>query len=205
MKWHHLIKKQVDNLEFQNIDFLNMGLLSKKNVIVKPLIHEHLYKGMINADDKILAVPSLQLEQHPIESMTIFSEWNTDFIAVCDDQIFIGLLGLKDLVNIIGKQWCFQESGSTIWFKSPVNKPFSSDLMKSIELENINIINFSVDLDQETGEYLNFIRVDQRDPNQTIQTLERLGCQLIGYYPKGIRRFELKENLEHLTYFLNIE
>ena len=205
MKWHHLIKKQFDKAEFENIDFINMELLSKKNIVVKPLIEKKIYKGMIDSNNQILAVPSLQLEQHPIESMTIFSQWSTDFIAVCDEQIFIGLVGLRDLVNIIGNQWCFQESGSTIWFESPVGKPFSSELMKSVESENINIINFSVDFDQETGKYLNFIRVDQKDPNHTIQTLERLGCQLIGYYPKGIRRVELKENLEHLSHFLNIE
>ena len=205
MKWHHLIKKQVDKAEFENIDFINMELLSKKNIVVKPLIEKKIYKGMVDSNNQILAVPSLQLEQHPIESMTIFSQWNTDFIAVCDEQIFIGLLGLRDLVNIIGNQWCFQESGSTIWFESPVGKPFSSELMKSIESENINIINFSLDFDQETGKYLNFIRVDQKDPNHTIQTLERLGCQLNGYYPQGVRKIELKENLEHLSHFLNIE
>jgi len=205
MKWHHLIKKQVDNLEFENNDFLNLELSSKKKIIIKPFIEENIYKGMVDSKDQILEVPALQLEQHPIESMTIFSQWNIDFIAVCNDEIFIGLLGLKDLVNIIGKQWCFQELGSTIWFESPMNIPFSSDLMKSIESEDINIINFSVDFDQKTGKYLNFIRVDQRDPNQTMETLERLGCALIGYYPKGIRRLVLKENLEHLTHFLNIE
>ena len=203
MKWHQLISKEVNNIELKSLK--NSNIRIENEMAFYPITEDGHYIGMLGQDDKIIHVPALQIKQHPLEALNIACKWDIDCIPVCHNDLFKGVLTLKNLINIIGQDWSFTTPGSSIFFESPSNNPFSSDLMSSIKSEGIRVLSFSSNYSEEKEKFMNFIRVDSIDPYLAIKTLERHGYKLIDHYPKGTREAEIEENLEHLTHFLNIK
>ena len=63
---------------------------------------------------------------------------------------------------------------------------------------------FSTDFVAERSVFRSFARLDQLDPTAALATLERFGCTILGYYPKGHRAEEVEDNLDHLLHYLDL-
>jgi hypothetical protein len=205
MKWHKFIIKENENFQLNSLRSIIRDDLSHPMIEYKPIIEDNVYKGFRGKDAELLKPAILQIDSNIIDALSTIENYDLDFIAVCDENEFLGIITLNDIIKNIASIYSFKETGSSIWFYCSDNKPVSSELIHSLELENIRILTFSVDFIEDTHRYLNYIRIDQLDPNQTLETLERLGCDIKGYYPKGSRGMEFEKKLEHLSHFLSIE
>ena len=205
MEWHKFIIKENQNFQLNSLRSKIRDDLSHPMREYKPIIEDNVYKGFRGKDAELLKPAILQIDSNIIDALSIIENYDLDFIAVCDENEFLGIVTLNDIIKNIASIYSFKEPGSSIWFYCSDNKPVSSELIHSLELENIRVLTFSVDFIEDIHRYLNYIRINQLDPNQTLKTLERLGCEIKGYYPKGSRVKEFEKKLEHLSHFLSIE
>ena len=205
MEWHKFIIGENENFQLDSLKSIVCDNSSYPLTQFKPIIEDNVYKGFRGKDAELLKPAILQIDSNIIDALSIIENYDLDFIAVCDENEFLGIITLNDIIKNIASIYSFKEQGSSIWFYCSDNKPVSSELINSLEIENIRILTFSVDLIEDTHRYLNYIRINQLDPNQTLETLERLGCEIKGYYPKGSRGKEFEKKLEHLSHFLSIE
>ena len=205
MEWHKLIIRENENFEMGNSGSEIRDDLSQSLIKYKPIIDGGVYKGFQGESAELLKPPVLQIDSHIIDALVTIEHCDVDFIAVCDGDTFFGIILLKDIIKNIGSIFSFKNSGSSIWFYCSDNKPISSELINALEIEKIRVLAFIVEFSEDTHRYLNYIRIAQLDPNQTLETLERRGYEIEGYYPKGSRRKKFEENLEHLNHFLSIE
>ncbi|MDG1252498.1 MAG: hypothetical protein P8N56_02355 [Schleiferiaceae bacterium] len=169
-----------------------------------PVVEEGLYTGLMGPDGHILSVPSIQLAQHPIDALAIASAWDVDCVAVCEKESFQGCYKSEDIGQRIGSQWAFQLPGSTIWFEHPLSHHFGGEWIRGIEAEGVRVVAFSTDLLPEKNIFRSFARLDHVDPTAALATLERYGCTILGYYPKGFRAEEVADNLDHLLHYLDL-
>ena len=205
MKWHKFIIKANENFQLNSLRSIIRNDLSHPLSEYKPIIEDNIFKGFRGKDTELLKPGILQIDSNIIDALAAIENYDLDFIAVCDENEFLGIVTLNDIIKNIASIYSFKEPGSSIWFYCSDNKPVSSELIHSLELENIRVLTFSVDFIEDIHRYLNYIRINQLDPNQTLETLERLGCEIKGYYPKGSRGKEFEKKLEHLSHFLSIE
>ena len=205
MEWHKFIIGENENFQLDSLRSIVCDDSSYPLTEFKPIIEDNVYKGFRGKDTELIKPAILQIDSNIIDALAAIENYDLSFIAVCDEDKFLGIITLNDIIKNIASIYSFKEPGSSIWFYSSDNKPVSSELIHSLEIENIRILTFSVDFIEDTHQYLNYIRIDQLDPNQTLEILERLGCDIKGYYPKGSRGIEFEKKLEHLSHFLSIE
>ena len=205
MEWHKFIIGENENFQLDSLRSIVCDDSSYPLTQFKPIIEDNVYKGFRGKDTELIKPAILQIDSNIIDALAAIENYDLSFIAVCDEDKFLGIITLNDIIKNIASIYSFKEPGSSIWFYSSDNKPVSSELIYSLEIENIRILTFSVDFIEDTHQYLNYIRIDQLDPNQTLEILERLGCDIKGYYPKGSRGIEFEKKLEHLSHFLSIE
>ena len=205
MEWHKFIIRENENFQLDSLRSIVCDDSSYPLTQFKPIIEDNVYKGFRGKDTELIKPAILQIDSNIIDALAAIENYDLSFIAVCDEDKFLGIITLNDIIKNIASIYSFKEPGSSIWFYSSDNKPVSSELIYSLEIENIRILTFSVDFIEDTHQYLNYIRIDQLDPNQTLEILERLGCDIKGYYPKGSRGIEFEKKLEHLSHFLSIE
>ncbi len=205
MEWHKFIIGENENFQLDSLRSIVCDDSSYPLTQFKPIIEDNVYKGFRGKDTELIKPAILQIDSNIIDALAAIENYDLSFIAVCDEDKFLGIITLNDIIKNIASIYSFKEPGSSIWFYSSDNKPVSSELIHSLEIENIRILTFSVDFIEDTHQYLNYIRIDQLDPNQTLEILERLGCDIKGYYPKGSRGIEFEKKLEHLSHFLSIE
>lgn len=205
MEWHKFIIGENENFQLDSLRGIVCDDSSYPLTQFKPIIEDNVYKGFRGKDTELIKPAILQIDSNIIDALAAIENYDLSFIAVCDEDKFLGIITLNDIIKNIASIYSFKEPGSSIWFYSSDNKPVSSELIHSLEIENIRILTFSVDFIEDTHQYLNYIRIDQLDPNQTLEILERLGCDIKGYYPKGSRGIEFEKKLEHLSHFLSIE
>ena len=171
MKWHKFIIKENENFQLNSLRSKIRDDLSHPLNEYKPIIEDNVYKGFRGKDLELLKPAILQIDSNIIDALSIIENYDLNFIAVCDENEFLGIVTLNDIIKNIASIHSFKEPGSSIWFYCSDNKPVSSELIHSLELENIRILTFSVDFIEDTHRYLNYIRIDQLDPNQTLETL----------------------------------
>ena len=169
-----------------------------------PVVEEGLYSGLMGPDGHVLSVPAIQVSQHPVDALAIASAWEVDCVAVCEKETFQGSYKSQDIAERIGSQWAFQLPGSTIWFEHPISQHFGGEWIRGIEAEGVRVVAFSTDLVPERNVFRSFARLDQIDPTAALATLERFGCTILGYYPKGYRAEEVEDNLDHLLHYLDL-
>ena len=169
-----------------------------------PIVEEGVYTGLMGPGGHILSVPALQAAQHPVDALAVASAWQVDCVAVCDKDLWQGSYKSQDIADRIGKQWAFQLPGSTIWFEHPVQTHFGGEWIRGIEAEGVRVVAFSTDLITDRNVFRSFARLDQADPTAALATLERFGCTILGYYPKGYRAEEVEDNLDHLLHYLDL-
>lgn len=169
-----------------------------------PVVEEGLYSGLMGPDGHVLSVPAIQVAQHPVDALAIASAWEVDCVAVCEKDTFQGSYKSQDIAERIGSQWAFQLPGSTIWFEHPISQHFGGEWIRGIEAEGVRVVAFSTDLVPERNVFRSFARLDQIDPTAALATLERFGCTILGYYPKGYRAEEVEDNLDHLLHYLDL-
>lgn len=169
-----------------------------------PVVEEGLYSGLMGPDGHVLSVPAIQVAQHPVDALAIASAWDVDCVAVCEKETFQGSYKSQDIAERIGSQWAFQLPGSTIWFEHPISQHFGGEWIRGIEAEGVRVVAFSTDLVPERNVFRSFARLDQIDPTAALATLERFGCTILGYYPKGYRAEEVEDNLDHLLHYLDL-
>jgi len=169
-----------------------------------PVVEEGLYSGLMGPDGHVLSVPAIQVAQHPVDALAIASAWEVDCVAVCEKETFQGSYKSQDIAERIGSQWAFQLPGSTIWFEHPISQHFGGEWIRGIEAEGVRVVAFSTDLVPERNVFRSFARLDQIDPTAALATLERFGCTILGYYPKGYRAEEVEDNLDHLLHYLDL-
>jgi hypothetical protein len=168
------------------------------------VVEEGLYSGLMGPDGHVLSVPAIQVAQHPVDALAIASAWEVDCVAVCEKETFQGSYKSQDIAERIGSQWAFQLPGSTIWFEHPISQHFGGEWIRGIEAEGVRVVAFSTDLVPERNVFRSFARLDQIDPTAALATLERFGCTILGYYPKGYRAEEVEDNLDHLLHYLDL-
>ena len=169
-----------------------------------PVVDEGVYTGLMGPDGHVLSVPPLQAAQHPVDALAVASAWQVDIVAVCDRDLWQGSYKSQDLADRIGQQWAFQLPGSTIWFEHSMHTPFGGEWIRGIEAEGVRVVAFSTDFVAERSVFRSFARLDQPDPTAALATLERFGCTILGYYPKGHRAEEVEDNLDHLLHYLDL-
>lgn len=163
---------------------------------------EGIYIGISDANGSIAEQAPLYQDQHAVDALGLFASSPTGVLPVVsrDLQLLGGLTALG-LSQWMGRQWCVQLPGSSVWFQSSVH--ISGSWIQALEAEGYRVVAMGTDFAAESNLFGTWVRLDQLDPTAAVETLERLGATVLGSYPPGRRHNEALEHLDHLFHYLN--
>lgn len=99
MEWHKFIIKENQNFQLNSLRSKIRDDLSHPMREYKPIIEDNVYKGFRGKDAELLKPAILQIDSNIIDALSIIENYDLDFIAVCDENEFLGIVTLNDIIK----------------------------------------------------------------------------------------------------------
>jgi len=120
-----------------------------------------------------------------------------------DDDIFIGIITMRSLLEALAKYNAAAEPGGVIVLQMRPIDFTISEIGRIVETNDARILHLNTWTD-ETGHLLVAIKVNKTDILDILASFERYEYQVLQYFGENLSEEELKSNYDHLMNYLNI-
>ena len=214
-----LISPSVPFLRMQDTLQQALEWMQEHHVSALPLCNEDRFVGMIHesdlldATDETAALSTLALhadkvavKQHAffLSALNIMQQRMLSTLAVTgDDDIFIGIITMRSLLEALAKYNAAAEPGGVIVLQMRPIDFTISEIGRIVETNDARILHLNTWTD-ETGHLLVAIKVNKTDILDILASFERYEYQVLQYFGENLSEEELKSNYDHLMNYLNI-
>lgn len=184
-----------------------------------PIVNNESFLGMISEDDILdndmnEPIGSYRLSQinpfvyqsdHLFDVMKKIAQGNLTTIPVIDNQEkFLGLITLEDLLKFYANSFSFNESGGILVLKVHRNNYSLAEIARIAESSSALIISSFISTQQDTGELLISLKLNTNELATVISSFERFDYTIHSSYTESEEFDNLKERYDSLMKYLSI-
>ena len=184
-----------------------------------PIVNQKQLLGLLSEDDIYAhdtseAVGSYHLSirktavhsgDHIFEVMSLMAEYNLTTVPVTDDEEhYIGIVTLEDLLHYYASSFSFKEPGSILVLRMHKQDYLLSEISRLIEMENASIIGSFISNIPESTNILVTLKINKQEISKIVATLQRFEYEIAGTYTESTYVNMLKDRYDSLLTYLNI-
>lgn len=176
-----------------------LGLVSEEDLL------NHDPEEPVGAMDLSLAKPYVKTNDHLYEVMRMMALHQLSVIPVVDeDQNYVGMITLEDLLHYFARMGSFAEPGSVIVLEVSRRGYSLAEIARIVESENAAVLNAFItsSFDGSTVEVT--IKVNTQNDRFIIATLERFGYEVKAAYREESYTDVLRERFDSFMTYLNV-
>ena len=148
---------------------------------------------------------SVHQKDHIFEIMSLMAEYQlTSIPVVNDDQVYLGIITLEDLLVYYASSFSFKEPGSIIVLKMHKQDYALSEISRIIEMEQAAILSTFISNIPESLNILVTVKVNKQEIGGILQALERFEYTVYATYTESSYVNTLKDRYDMLISYLNI-
>jgi len=196
-----------------------LQIMNDFNVRHLPIVNKDELLGLCSEDDIYahdteepvgsyaleIAKTSVHEHDHIFEIMSLMAEYHLSSIPVVDDeQVYVGIITLEDLLIYYASSFSFKEPGSIIVLKMHKQDYSLSEISRLIEMEQAAILSTFISNIPESLNILVTIKVNKQEIGAILQTFERFEYEVYATYTESSYVNNLKERYDMLISYLNI-
>ena len=184
-----------------------------------PIVNKMQLLGLISEDDiyahdvsEAVGSYSLSIQKtcvkqndHIFEVMSLMAEYDLTTVPVVDDDDqYMGIITLEDILHYYASSFSFKEPGSILVLKMNKQDYLLSEISRLIEMENASIIGTFISNIPESTNILVTIKINKQEISKIVATLQRFEYEIEGTYTESSYVNMLKDRYDSLISYLNI-
>jgi len=196
-----------------------LGLMHDFNVRHLPIVNNEQLLGLVSEDDILnfdiseplgafsLSIhrPCIRTEDHIYEVMRLMADYQLTLIPVVDEnEHYVGLIRLEDLLMYFSRTAAFSEPGSIIVLEMAKRDYMLSEIARLVEAENATILSTFVTSNIDSQRIDVTIKVNIQHVQPIIATFERFNYQVKASFHEVESLEMLKDRYDSLINYLNI-
>lgn len=184
-----------------------------------PIINDEQLLGLISEDDiyahtaeepigsYALSVhhPAVREDTHIFEVMTYMAEYHLTSVAVIDqDDVYIGLITLEDIMKYYANSFAFREPGSLIVLRIQKRDYSLVELAHYVESEGAVILSSFVTEQPHSGHILVTLKINKTEISNIVSAFERHDYHIHAIHGPASFESDLKDRYDMLLHYLNM-
>lgn len=176
-----------------------LGLLAEDD------IYAHDVKEAVGSYSLSIRKTAVKTNDHIFEVMSLMAEYDLTTVPVVDDnENYLGIITLEDLLHYYASSFSFKEPGSILVLRMNKQDYLLSEISRLIEMENASIIGTFISNIPESTNILVTIKINKQEISKIVSTLERFEYEIAGTYTESTYVNLLKDRYDMLISYLNI-
>ncbi|MEM6262109.1 MAG: CBS domain-containing protein [Bacteroidota bacterium] len=186
-----------------------------------PVVDHRTFKGLITENDLLDAADLdafvsdfqyvgwksayVHANQHIYELIQVMGNLKLELIPVLsEEEEYLGVVTLKDLLRHLGDQFAVQEPGSILVIQVPQNSYVLSEIGRIAESADAKILSFYLKVLPDEGSIQITIKVNVEDPNRVVAAFERFDYKVMETYRRRSSSDDARRNYNALMKYLDI-
>lgn len=184
-----------------------------------PIVNNKQLLGVISEDDILLhdvheAVgsyalsllkPYVKAQDHIYEIMRLLSENSLTVIPVIDnDNNYVGMIAMEDVLNYFAKTGTFSEQGSIIVLEMHRRDYSLSEISRIVESEGAAILSSFISSNMDTPRIDVTVKVNRPNIQNILATFERFEYEIKASFNESDYLESLQERYDSLMSYLNV-
>jgi len=194
-------------------------MMSIYHVKHMPIVNNEQLLGMISEDDiynadmeeaigsyqLTLARPYAQESDHLFEVMSKMAEYKLTVIPVVDQENhYLGLITMEDLVHFYASSFSFTEVGSIIIIETTRSNYSLAEISRIVEGENAAILSTFLSSEPDSQTVLVTLKLNKQEVQAVIASLNRFEYTIRATFSEVDYIDDLKERYDSLMSYLNV-
>ena len=176
-----------------------LGLVSEEDIL------EHDAHEPVGSYKLSLMQPFVKYNDHLYEILRLISEYRLTLIPVVDeDENYIGLVTLEDVLQFFSKTASFSEPGSIIVLEMSENDYNLTEIAQIAQSNDAKVLSLFLVSHPESTRLEVAIKLNKTDISAVLQTFDRYGYYVKASFGEEDDIESLKENYDSLINYLNI-
>ena len=185
-----------------------------------PIVEQGTYLGII-CDDDLLEVDNEQDElslhsrlfkgysinssTHLFDALRVVGEGNLSLLPVVGEAgRYLGYLSPLEIIQDLGRQLTFTESGSVLILQIPIRDYHLSQIAQIVEQEDSRIIGFHLYEADESEQLYLALKINKTDLSKLIKSFERFNYNIHQVFHESLFDNAATDRYESLMKYLNI-
>ena len=196
-----------------------LGIMAEFCIKHLPIVNNTQLLGVVSEDDLLhhgpedpvgamdlsLSKPYVKASDHFYEVMRMMALHRLSLIPVVDEEDnYLGLITLEDLLQYLAQMGSFAEPGSVIVLETSRRGYSLAEIARIVESENASMLNAFVtsSFDGSTVEVT--IKINTQNNNSILATFERFGYEVKASYQEEEYGDVLRERYDSFISYLNV-
>lgn len=196
-----------------------LGIMNDFYVRHLPIVNNSQFLGVISEDDILnydveepigsyylsLTRAYVKANDHIYDVIRAFADTNLSVVPVInDDNDYIGLIRLEDLMQYFAKMASFSEPGSIIVIELNRMDYTLSEISRIVESENAAILSMFISSNPETSDIEVTLKVNKQDIQTLIATFVRFDYTIKASFSEAEFLDSLQDRYDSLMSYLNV-
>jgi len=196
-----------------------LGMMSDFYISHLPVVNNTQLLGILSEDDILnndveeavgsyqLSLPHVRVlaDDHIYEVMRMLADFKLSIVPVVDQQDnYIGLITLSDLLQFFARTGSFQDTGSIIVLEVPRRDYSLVEIARIVESEGSYILSSFLSSQADAAVFDVTIKVNSQDIFSILNTFERFEYQIKASFNESVYHEALKERYDALISYLNV-
>lgn len=155
--------------------------------------HTHLLKSF-----------SIERNSNLFEAIKIIGEGNLSLLPVVGtDNKYIGYLSTTEVIQDLGRDLTFSESGGVIVLKVPVRDYQLAQIAQIVESEDARIMGLHMSNSSDTDQLIVCLKINQTDLSRIIKSFERYNYIVVEVFHQSIFDENVADRYESFMKYIN--
>ena len=214
-----LISEDIIPLKTSNTGDYALAMMSDFHVRHLPIVNNRQLLGLISEDEIFdydanepvgsyalkMSHPYVHDGDHIYEIMQILNEYRLTLIPVVDnEQNYLGVVSLNDLLKYFAETASFAEPGSVIVLEVNKQNYSLSQIARIVESENATILNSFITSRPDSTELEITLKINRTDISRIIATFNRFDMTIKASFTESDYVDSLQEHYDSFMSYLNV-
>lgn len=196
-----------------------LGIMAEFYVKHLPIVNNTQLLGLVSEDDLLhhdpeepvgamalsLSRPYVHSSDHFYEVLRMMALHHLSVIPVIDeDDNYLGLITLEDLLQHFARTGGFAEPGSIIVVETSKRGYSLAEIARIVESENASVLNSFVGTSPDGSTVEVTIKINAHNNNSILATFERFGYEVKASYREDEYEDVLKERFDSFMAYMNV-
>ena len=215
----NLISNEIIPLRTSDTGDDALSLMNEFSVRHLPIVNNEQLLGLISEDDIFnhdvgeplgaysLSIhrPFVRSQDHIYEIMRLMAEYNLTLIpVVAEDEKYLGLVILEDVLHYFARTAAFREPGSILVLEMSRRDYMLSEISRLVESENAVVLSAFVTSNPDSQRIDLTLKLNVQYVQNIIATLERFNYQVKASFNEAEYIEGLKDRYDSLINYLNV-
>jgi CBS domain-containing protein len=219
MTAEHLTSDMIIPLRTSDTGEEALSMMNEFVVRHLPIVNNQQLLGLISEDDILdndtheavgsyhlsMTRPYVKHDDHVYEILRLIAEYRLTLIPVVDDeQNYVGLVTMEDLLQYFARTASFSETGSIIVLEMDKRDYHLSQMARIVESEGATVLSSFITSNIDSTRLDVTLKINQQNVQAIIATLNRFDYEVKATFNEGEYLDGLKERFDGLMMYLNV-